>query len=250
MFRQFLPFVTALTILANATASAEVIGDFKIVAAPIAATQTGGPSIATSWLNVAPVPVTVAEGFTRFSLIDDGFRVNAGVAIDLFFEPSLVQNRPGPDLVLLDANPGLNVYLVTVFLHEAGIIRSVGAITDTHVTRDYYTSAGGPTQQSIIAATIDLSMFAIPDGGDVDHIRVFSEGPDCAPLGVGVLLSTCPQDITGDGVIDLADLSLLLASFGSSYGEEGFIPYADLDADGSIGLADLADLLSRFGGAC
>jgi hypothetical protein len=229
---------------------AEVIGDFKVIDAPIAATQTGGPSLVSNWLNVTPTAVSVAEAFTGFSLIDNGFQVNAGTSIDLFFDAGVAANHGGPDLVLLDADAGLNVYLVTVFDQDEPIIRSISATVDTGVTRDYFSSGGGPSQHSILAATIELSTFGIPDGGAINHVRVFSEGPDCTLLGVGVLLSACAEDLNGDGAIDLADLTKLLSSFGSSHGDDAFEPRADLDADGSIGLADLADLLSHFGDSC
>src|SRR5262245_39520161 len=47
-------------------------------------------------------------------------------------------------------------------------------------------------------------------------------------------------DLTLDGVCDLSDLALLLASYGQHGG-------GDLDADGDTDLLDLADLLAHFG---
>lgn len=47
-------------------------------------------------------------------------------------------------------------------------------------------------------------------------------------------------DLTLDGVCDLSDLSLLLASYGQHGG-------GDLDWDGDTDLLDLADLLAHFG---
>lgn len=250
MIRNALAVAAVGAIGALSPARAEVIGQFKVIDAPIAATQTGGPSLSSTWLNVAPAAVSVTDAFTRFSIIDDGFQVNAGTSIDVFFEAGVAENRDGADLVLLDADAGLNVYLVTLFYQDVPFTRPISTTADTGVTRDYFTSGGGPTQHSIFAAAIDFSLFGIPDGQEVQHVRVFAEGPDCAPLGVGVLLSACAEDVNGDGAVDLADLAEVLSSFGSSHGDDAFEPRADLDADGSIGLSDLANLLSRFGAAC
>jgi hypothetical protein len=58
----------------------------------------------------------------------------------------------------------------------------------------------------------------------------------------------CPADLSGDGVVDLGDLSLLLASFGTATGAEP--EQGDLDLDGDVDLTDLSLLLSEFGSAC
>jgi 1,4-alpha-glucan branching enzyme len=56
----------------------------------------------------------------------------------------------------------------------------------------------------------------------------------------------CPEDIDGNGQIDLADLSALLTNYGlSGAGLEG-----DIDGDNDVDLADLSALLSAFGTAC
>ena len=60
----------------------------------------------------------------------------------------------------------------------------------------------------------------------------------------------CPADVNQDRVVDIQDLALLLAAFGSSSGESAFNPAADLSADGVIDLSDLALLLAAFGSSC
>jgi hypothetical protein len=56
-----------------------------------------------------------------------------------------------------------------------------------------------------------------------------------------LLTPICDEDLDEDGMVDLADLAMLLACFGK--------PCADLNGDGNTDLADLALLLSKFG-AC
>jgi hypothetical protein len=60
-------------------------------------------------------------------------------------------------------------------------------------------------------------------------------------------VSDCPEDLTGDGRIDLADLAVLLGSYGSSGAEP---EDGDLDGDGDVDLADLAQLLGTYGQDC
>lgn len=60
----------------------------------------------------------------------------------------------------------------------------------------------------------------------------FSPAPDADP------------DLDGSGSLDTRDLAAMLATFGSTPGEQAYIERADLDADGRIGMADLVLFLS------
>ncbi len=51
-------------------------------------------------------------------------------------------------------------------------------------------------------------------------------------------------DINGDGVVDTADLGVLISAFGTAG------PSGDLNADGVVDTADLGLLISGFGGSC
>ncbi|MBI5863111.1 MAG: hypothetical protein HZB38_01095, partial [Planctomycetes bacterium] len=60
--------------------------------------------------------------------------------------------------------------------------------------------------------------------------------------------TVCPGDLNSDGVVDLADLTTLLANFGISAGatpEQG-----DMNGDGAVDLGDLTAFLSVFGVMC
>jgi C1A family cysteine protease len=57
----------------------------------------------------------------------------------------------------------------------------------------------------------------------------------------------CPEDLNGDGEIDLSDLAILL----TNYGITGAAPEdGDLDGDGDVDLTDLSALLAVYGTSC
>ncbi|MBU0616285.1 MAG: hypothetical protein KKI02_01070, partial [Planctomycetes bacterium] len=60
----------------------------------------------------------------------------------------------------------------------------------------------------------------------------------------------CYGDANGDGVVDLSDLSLVLAIFGTCEGDPLFDPAADLQPDGCIDVGDLVVLLAVYGQIC
>lgn len=60
----------------------------------------------------------------------------------------------------------------------------------------------------------------------------------------------CLGDFTCDGHVDIADLDILLASFGTCSYTPGYQPNADLNASGCVDLRDLTLLLARFGRDC
>jgi len=60
-------------------------------------------------------------------------------------------------------------------------------------------------------------------------------------------IGRAPGDLDGDGDVDLADLAVMLSTFGLCDGDAGFVVPADINNDGCVGLDDLATLLANFG---
>jgi hypothetical protein len=61
------------------------------------------------------------------------------------------------------------------------------------------------------------------------------------------VVPACPGDVNGDGLVNGADLSVLLAQFGQNIEQWSS---ADLNGDGWVNGADLSVLLSNFGNNC
>jgi hypothetical protein len=56
--------------------------------------------------------------------------------------------------------------------------------------------------------------------------------------------SECPEDINGDGMVDVGDLLALLGAWGTGGGP------ADIDGDGDVDVEDLLALLGAWGATC
>lgn len=64
---------------------------------------------------------------------------------------------------------------------------------------------------------------------------------------VARLRASCPADLNGDGVVNTADLTIMLGNFGKSV-----VPLlgGDLDGSGFVNTPDLTQFLAKFGTAC
>lgn len=78
-----------------------------------------------------------------------------------------------------------------------------------------------------------------------DTALVFITGHNVAPTHVP---PSCPANFNGDHVVDLQDLSILLAHYGVTTG--AIQADGDTDGNGRVDLSDLAELLGTFGAAC
>ena len=78
-------------------------------------------------------------------------------------------------------------------------------------------------------------------GWNVDDVEIWA---------VGAPPAECPEDLNGDDTVNLADLQLLLAAYGSQSGDGNWNADADFDESGTIDLADLQQLLAVYGSTC
>lgn len=63
-----------------------------------------------------------------------------------------------------------------------------------------------------------------------------------------IAVPPCPGDLDGDDDVDLSDLAILLANYGTSIG--AIYEQGDLDGDSDVDLGDLAELLGAYGHPC
>lgn len=102
---------------------------------------------------------------------------------------------------------------------------------------------------------------AVPAGltTDLDGLARRVDDADAPNVGLGTpphvdmgcferQLQPCTGDVNGDSSVNLSDLAILLASFGTQTGAT--LGDGDLDGDGDVDLTDLALLLGAFGAEC
>lgn len=126
---------------------------------------------------------------------------------------------------------------------------------------DLSTDSGATWSSAIVAATADDGEFTwtVPDVYTTRaRIRMTvrdtsgNTGTDVGDADFTILGSPppCPEDLDQDGVVDLEDLSRLLAAFGACAGDGEYDAAADFDASGCVDLADLSRLLGVYGATC
>jgi len=56
-----------------------------------------------------------------------------------------------------------------------------------------------------------------------------------------------PEDVNGDGVVDIKDLAIVAAAFGSYPGHGRWNPKADVNGDGEVNISDVVAVCLKFG---
>jgi hypothetical protein len=100
--------------------------------------------------------------------------------------------------------------------------------------------SGDELRVVVMTPTNDLDFVAQTGGTGSDIPDMFIDGEEAQPQ--------CPGDVNGDGVVDLTDLTILLAHFGL-IGNVSLLE-GNLDGDNDVDLSDLTELLSNFGNDC
>lgn len=106
----------------------------------------------------------------------------------------------------------------------------------TEFTMDLTSYAGETIQLRWHFDTID-GLYNNFRGWQVDAISIDVTGLECEDP-----VPACPEDLTGDGVVNVADMLQLLGAWGACTGCS-----EDLNGDGTVDVADLLQLLSAWG---
>lgn len=116
--------------------------------------------------------------------------------------------------------------------------------------RDGVPLSNGGTISGADTPTLTISAAAAADEGAYNCVVTSALGCVTASasgvLTVNAAPDDCPEDLDGDGVVGLSDLSILLTNFGLPGGPAD----GDITGDGVIDLADLSALLTAFGTTC
>ena len=112
---------------------------------------------------------------------------------------------------------------------------------------DPFTDANTIDIQTSIGSTVSLQAEGrllgsvnLSSPGAVEASGIFST----FRITVSLRIPACDADLNADGVVDTADLGLLISAFGS------INPAADINGDGVVDTADLGLLIASFGHGC
>lgn len=60
----------------------------------------------------------------------------------------------------------------------------------------------------------------------------------------------CPEDVSGDGVINIVDIQMVAAQWGLAEGDPGYDPARDINGDGRINIVDIQLVAGKWGTTC
>ncbi|MCB9846891.1 MAG: hypothetical protein H6814_00615 [Phycisphaeraceae bacterium] len=136
--------------------------------------------------------------------------------------------------IIVGANSTRPYEIHSIALGDADSIAS-GSIWSSSILQQRRIGAGGSA--ALPDAMGALVVSAVIEYDNMAQLEQYDAVLFIAPKGLDGLVG----DINGDGIVDTADLGVLLGAFGGSD------PMADLNGDGVVDTADLGLLLSRFG---
>ncbi|MBX7134393.1 MAG: hypothetical protein K1X67_17105 [Fimbriimonadaceae bacterium] len=227
-----------------------IIGDYFTGSTCDGWLSVGAPHTfgADEWIHVA---MTHNAAQSRHRMFVNGVLVNERVE-SVTGQPATSSIRPTPGWPLLLGCYAPNALLYGGQMDEVRIWNSERTTAEIAASYNVVIPAGSTgligcyrfdesvNSQQVVDITAPASSGVLGSDAAVgfnDPTRVDSSAP----------LRGCQQDSNGDGVIDAADLSVLLGSFGQAVQVNTL---GDLNADGLVNSADLSVLLGAFGSAC
>lgn len=180
------------------------------------------PSTRTSFVKFVRPTLPRAPAYVKLSLMSPADQASGGIV-------RLVPNTSWTEAGITFSNqPGTGNQLASL----ADVSR--GGNFDINVTNDVRTDTDG------------VVSFALVGAGAGERFHMSRESPS-APRLVIYVPPACPGDANGDGVVNAADLSVLLSQFGTGVSPGSG---ADFNGDGQVNSADLSVLLGSFGAPC
>jgi hypothetical protein len=178
----------------SVSAFAETIGSYSVAAPASAAVVAEGDGAGiTTWMTVSGAPATADEAFSGPGIVEDGFaNVRPNFIVQMDFAPGVLVNRPGPDLLVVEARFNSGVYALSTvddgFASEIAVPSA--AFANSGLVRSYYYGSPdwGPFAAAIYAAPLDLSALGVPAGAEVSAVRLRAVQSGSDPLGVPAIV--------------------------------------------------------------
>lgn len=227
---------------------------------------SGTIAIAGSPVNRAAYLFDTTTGLELFKLValDGAIGDEFGISVAICGTTAIVGSWRDDDngsssgsAYLFDATTGQQLFklipddgALNHFFGEVVSINETTAIVSTRANSAYlFDIATGQQLIKLLASdgsAGDQFGFSVGIDGDTAIVGAVGDADNGSNSGSAYLFSApqCPTDLNGDGVIDTADLGILLGEFGTAG------PGADINCDGVVDTADLGILLGAFGASC
>jgi hypothetical protein len=133
----------------------------------------------------------------------------------------------------------------TAFLSFAGRL-TIDAVTiqtsPPNISSKWQFTLTGPSRlnQTTASSQASFQLFTLLYG----HI---SNGTDNIGLLFVVGIGVKKGDVNMDGTVDIVDLATVAQSYGTSYGQPNYNPYADVSMHGAVNIQDLAAVAYNYG---
>jgi len=126
-------------------------------------------------------------------------------------------------------------FIVTLYANTTSIMSKIVTLTGGNST----TFAFIWSVSGFVKGNYTIWAYAIPIPDETDTLD-----NTCVD---GVVTVAMPGDVNADGIVDLFDIVLIAAAFGSSVGQPSYISNADIYDDGKVDIFDLVVVATHFG---
>ena len=164
-------------------------------------------------------------------------------------EPSTARVYAGQtiNITVVAENEGMNTetFNVTVKYENTtmGIVGTIGTQTVTNLASGTNTTLTFSWNTSVTACvnyTINAEASVVPGENDVSD-NTFIDGTVWVKF---------PGDVTGDGVVDIWDLTTAAIAYACEVGEPYYNPDADMNSDGVVDIGDISVIGKNYGKTC
>jgi hypothetical protein len=244
------PVSTSATYSFAATANRALVGNFDPAPASVVFDFENAP-VHTS----LPIDVTVSGLTAHFSATGAGFSIQdvgtIGISPPGFSGLCLYPNSVFPADLIVDFSQTLTQFSVLYSPQELGCDDSA-TMRVTAYMNGAFVGTNTATAQNPGTWPSGTLMIIAPAGFNKVIVHYDSPPPSCQDWGpifladnavVTVAPALCPADVSHDGIVNVADLLMVINNWGPSGGP------ADINADGMVNVADLLAVINSWG-AC
>lgn len=209
----------------------------------------------TNWTD--PAPLGNAVYMVRASRL---FTANTGTYVNLSQGANVVKG-PGLLSVVSRRNQGGIIYDISApLIDPSGVECRYGGVNGLYqvvLTFDQNIASGSAlvtvgtgavNSIAISGATMTVNLTGVASQQTLTVTASNVTNPSGAVLAnAAVKLRILQGDVSGDGVVNAADLTWIRNSYGKLAGDAGFDPRADLNGDGAVNAADITTIRDNYG---